>query len=414
MNTTFNRDEYISEVEKYIPWGSSTCSKAPSMPPYDPAAIVRGKGCRVWDIEGREFIDFRNGLGPVTLGYAYDEVNEAIKAQLSKGVVYGNPSVLEYELAKLICEIIPCAEMVRFLKTGGEAIAACIRLARGYSGKDHVIQIGYNGWLNSLSSNGAVLPGRMGTSTGNGVPKAIADLHHSAAYGNIDAVKALVEKFDDNVAAIVVAAAYTDTEIGKTFYPELRKLCDEKGIVLVYDEIVTGFRLALGGIQEYYGVTPDLAVFSKGMANGMPISVFCGKREIMKRCDRGGGVVISSTFSGDALALAAAIATINIYRRDNVVAHLWNTGEKLWGGCNKLFEEYNIPIRAIGFKPCITFSALPGAPAGIVNAMMRESYKNGLSFYSVSYINYSHKDADVEEVLVRMRKVCEALSSDNK
>ena len=407
--SVFNREEYLAEVNSYIPWGSSTCSKAPSVPPYDPAAIERGKGCRVWDIEGREFIDFRNGLGPVTLGYAYDEVNKAIIEQLEKGIVYGNPSVLEPVLAKKLCEIIPCAEMVRFLKTGGEAVAACMRLARGYTGRDHIIQIGYNGWLNSLSATGAVLPGRLGTSTKSGVPKPLADLHHSASFGNMAAVEKIVEDVGGNVAAIVVASAYNNVEVGKTFYPALRKLCDEKGIVLVYDEIVTGFRVALGGVQEYFGVTPDLAVFSKGMANGMPISAFCGKRDVMKCCDRGGGVIISSTFGGDAVSIASALATINIYQRDNVVDYLWKTGTKLWGGINALFEEYGIPAYVDGYMPCATFLSKNGS-SSVVSDVMREAYKNGISFYSVSYINYSHKEKDVEEVLAKMKTVCETLS----
>ncbi len=410
MTKVFNREEYLSEVESYIPWGSSTCSKAASFHPYDPAAIVRGKGCRVWDIEGREFIDFRNGLGPVTLGYAFDEVNEAIKAQLSKGVVYGNPHVLEFELAKIICEIIPCAEMVRFLKTGGEANAAAIRLARAYTGRDHVIQIGYNGWLNTLSSKCAPLPGGMGTSAGSGVPEALSALHHTAGFGNADDVKALVEKYSGNVAAIMVASAYTDPEIGHTYYPELRKICDENGIVLIYDEIVTGFRIALGGVQEYYGVVPDLAVFSKGMANGMPLSVFCGKRDIMKLCAKGGGCVISSTFGGDALAIAASLATINIYRRDNVVAYLAKMGKKLKDGANKLFEEYNVPIKAVGFDCFPSFVAVPGGRAGILQDMLLECYKNGVSFYHVAYINYSHKESDIDEVLSKLKIVCETIS----
>jgi len=406
---TFNREEYLKEAEYYIPWGSSTCSKAASFHPYDPAAIVRGKGCRVWDIEGREFIDFRNGLGPVTLGYAYDEVNDAVKEQLEKGVVYGNPSVLELELAKVVCDVIPCAEMVRFLKTGGEAIAAAIRLARAYTGRDHVIQVGYNGWLNTLASKCAPLPGGMGTSAGSGVPEALGSLHHSAPYGNVEAMKALVEQYSGNVAAIVVAAAYTDAEIGKTYYPALRKICDDNGIVLIYDEIVTGFRVALAGVQELYGVTPDLAVFSKGMANGMPLSVFCGKRDIMKLCAKGGGCVISSTFSGDALALAASLATINIYRRDNVIGHLYKMGRKLKDGANKLFGEYNIPIEAVGFDCFPSFAAKSGAPAGIVNDMLMECYKNGISFYHVAYVNFSHKESDIDEVLAKLKLVCEAI-----
>ncbi|MEA4832364.1 MAG: aminotransferase class III-fold pyridoxal phosphate-dependent enzyme [Oscillospiraceae bacterium] len=404
----FNRKEYLDNAQRLIPWGSSTCSKAPSYPPYDPAAIVRGKGCRVWDIEGREFIDFRNGLGPVTLGYAYPEVNEAIARQLECGAVFGNPSVLEPEVAQIISEIIPCAEMVRFLKTGGEAVAACIRLARGYTGRDHIIQIGYNGWLNSLSSGGAVLPGRLGSSSGNGIPAAISDLHHSAGWNSMDTIREITASVDGNVAAVVVAADYGRLEEGREFYPALRKYTKENGILLIFDEIVTGFRISLGGVQEYFGVTPDLAVFSKGMANGMPISVFCGSREVMKCCDRGGGVVVSSTFGGEALSLAAAKATINIYRRDNVIGHIWNTGKTLWSGANKIFEKHALPVRVLGAAPCPTFTDLPDG-GDIITRLMSACYKHGISFYNVSYVNFSHKADDIAEVLEKLEAACTEL-----
>src|SRR6476661_4310835 len=153
-------NRWTQRLQDVMPFGSSTSSKAPSLEPEEPSVIARGKGCRVWDDRGREFIDFRNGLGPVTLGYAFPAVNEAIKKQLDNGCVYGHPHPLECEVAEMLRDMIPCAEQVRFLKTGGEALAACIKIARAYTNREHVIQVGYNGWINSLSAGGRILPGQ--------------------------------------------------------------------------------------------------------------------------------------------------------------------------------------------------------------------------------------------------------------
>lgn len=399
-------DELLEKARKIIPWGSSTGSKAPSLRPYEPAAIVKGKGCRVWDVEGREFIDYRNALGPITLGYQFPDVDEAIKKQLESGIVFGHPSILEYEVAEMLTEVIPCAEQVRFLKTGGEALAACIRIARGYTGKDHVVQIGYNGWLNSLAAGGPVLPRLTGTSSGSGIPKCLSDLHHTCKWNDIEGIKKVYEEVNGNLAAIVIAADYAEMDKGATFYKEVREFADKNGIVLVYDEIVTGFRIALGGVQEYFNVKPDLAVFSKGIANGMPISVYAGKKEIMQKCDRGNGVVVSSTFAGETLSLAAAKAAITAYKKYNVVDHIWSQGKKLWGSLNEIFEKYNVPIEVKGFWPCPMFTAKDGAPADSISKFLTLSYKNGVSLYNVSYVNYSHKDKDIDETLQRLEKAC--------
>lgn len=402
----YTGDEYIKYSEAVLPYGSSTCSKAPSVRPFEPAAIRSGKGCRIYDIEGREFIDFRNSLGPITLGYQFPDTNEAIIEQLNKGIVFGNPADIEGEVAHMLSEVIPSAEKVRFLKTGGEAVAACIRMARAYTGKNHIIQIGYNGWLNSLSPDGPVLPRMQNTSTRNGVPYPLASLHHSCGFNNLPRIKEIVEETNNEVAAVVVAADYATMAEGKTFYPALREYCDQKGILLVYDEIVTGFRIAIGGIQEYFGVKPDLSVFAKGIANGMPLSAYVGRKEVMDKCDRGGGVSISSTLGGEALSLAACKASILAYKKYNVIDHLWNQGNKLWDAVNGLLEKYNLPLRMEGFAPCKTFIAQKSEIENPIGKFFACAFKNGVSLYNTSYVNYSHKDADVAETIERLEKAC--------
>jgi glutamate-1-semialdehyde 2,1-aminomutase len=404
--TTLNDSWDIAErMSQAIPWGSSTCSKQPKLYPEEPGVIVRGKGCRVWDADGREFIDFRNGLGPVTLGYGFPDVDNAIRTQLESGIVFGHPHPLEGQVAEMLIERIPGAEQARFLKTGGEALAACIRLARHVTGRDHIIQIGYNGWLNSLAAGARVLPGSNAPVNvpPAGVPKSISALHHTCPWNDLASLDALLAAHPGEVAAIIVAADYAQMAAGKTFYPALRARANEAVALLIYDEIVTGFRIAIGGVQEYFGVTPDLAVFSKGMANGMPLAAYVGKREVMSQLDK---VIVSSTFGGETLSLAAARAVMKVYSEQNVVSHLWSQGKTLWEGLNVLFQAYDIPAEVRGFWPCPTLTFSGEQKAIIREQFFRAAYRNGVSLYDVSYVNFSHKDSDIAEALQRLETAC--------
>ena len=389
-----------------MPFGSSCGSKAAVLMPEEPAVIVRGKGCRAWDAEGREFIDFKNALGPVTLGYQFPAVDNAIREQLENGILFSAPAPLEAEVSEMLSEMIPCAEQAVFLKTGGEACAAVIRLARAYTGRDHVIQIGYNGWLNTLGHGARILPSMDVVAGANlpGVPGVLSDLHHIAAWNDEQAINELFDEFDGKIAAIIVAMDYANPEAGKTFYPFLRQITEKKGALLIFDEIVTGFRVARGGVQEYFGVTPDLAVFAKGIANGMPLSVYAGRREIMKLLARGGGVVVSSTYGGETLSLAACRAVIRTYLEHDVVGHMWSHGSYLWDRVNDLFRKYAYPLEMKGFPCCKFFKPTDPGRSGAKNDFFRACFGNGVSLYNTSYINFSHQYSDLDEALSRMEQ----------
>ncbi len=393
-------------LRKVIPGGSSTGSKSPRLMPDEPGVIVRGEGCRVWDADGRDYIDYRNGLGPITLGYRYPAVENAIRRQLENGIIYGHPHPLEGEVAEMLCEVIPCAERVRFLKTGGEAVAACIRLARCHTGREHVVQIGYNGWLNSLSRYGRVGPRQAVSKAPPGVPEVLSDLHHSASWNDTAGLEELFADSGGRIAALVVAADYEKMSEGGSFYPFLRKLTSRYGTVLIFDEIVTGFRLATGGVQEYFDVTPDMAVFAKGIANGMPLSVYCGKTGIMENLKR---TTISSTYGGETLSLAAAKATIETYQTCNVVEHIWRKSECAWSGLNDLFKQHGIQVRLVGLWPCIAIVFDRDAPEDLEERFYRAAYRNGVSLYNISYVTFSHQDADIEETLVRLERAIKEL-----
>jgi glutamate-1-semialdehyde 2,1-aminomutase len=300
--------------------------------------------------------------------------------------------------------------MARFLKTGGEANAACFRLARAFTGRDHIVQIGYNGWLNTLAAGGMYRPGVALEGMPKGVPADVARLHHACGWNQIERLRELFAAYPGQIAAVAVAASYADMAAGNTFYPALRELTEAEGALLVYDEIVTGFRVATGGVQEYFGVTPDLAVFAKGIANGMPLSVYCGRRDVMELCGPGGGVTISSTYGGEALSLAAAKVVMGVYRDERVCAYLWRQGETMWGGLNAVFAEHGVPLAMKGFWPCPQLVALPGAPADLTSRFLTAAFAHGVALYGVSYVNFSHADADLAEALDRLALAVRSLA----
>jgi glutamate-1-semialdehyde 2,1-aminomutase len=380
-----------------MPVGSSTNSKAPTLLPEEPEVIVAGNGCRVWDDRGREFIDYRCALGPVTLGYRDARVDAAIRAQLDDGILFGHPHPLEITTAELFCSLVPGAEAARFLKTGGEALAAVIRIARAHTGRDRVVQIGYNGWLNSLAPGARVLPGATADAI-PGVPAALAALHHAVDWDDRDELTRLFDSHGADIALVLVAADYPSIPDAAEFYRFLREITARHGALLAYDEMVTGFRVALGGIAEATGVIPDLSVFGKGIANGMPLSVYCGRRDVLSVLDRG-EVVVTSTYGGETLSLAAATATMTAMRDEPILERLHIAGARLRDGMNALFADAGTDIRLVGHPACPQFTG----DDALLQAFLRAAFRNGLSFYRVVYVNAAHTDADIDDTLRRVK-----------
>lgn len=389
--------ELFKESLNYLGGGSSTNSKIPVFEE-EPAIIVKGKGCRVYDVDGNEYIDFRCALGPVTLGYNIDEINSAIIEQLKNGIVFSYPHYLEGEVAKKLVEIIPCAERVRFLKTGGEAISACIKIARNYTRRKKIIHCGYNGWLNFFATSGVLPPGLSSSTPLNGIPPEISSLHKTLQWADFESWENVFKNEGEEIAACVIASNYKEMEKGKEFLPFIRELTKRYGSLMIVDEIVTGFRVAIGGVHEYFNFLPDMAVFSKGIANGMPISAYLGKKELI---DSSKEIGISSTFGGETLSLSASLAVIEFYKKNNVIEYLWKTGEKMWGEINKLFKKYDIEAETRGFPVCPFFDFRNQEER---NLFFRKCFKNGVIFYNVGYICYSHKEKDIYEAIERVEK----------
>jgi glutamate-1-semialdehyde 2,1-aminomutase len=285
-----------------------------------PAFLEKGEGAVVWDVDGNAYLDFILGLGPVTIGYNDARVNQAILEQMSRGISFSQPHPIEIQLAQKIVEIVPCAQMVKFVKNGSDATTAAVRLARAYTGKDMILCCGYHGfhdWYVGITSNH------------KGVPKAVRELTQVFAYNDIDSLEGLFRKYENQVAAVILEPVAIE-EPKPGFLENIRALCDKNGVVLIFDEVVTGFRIALGGAQGHYRVTPDLCSMGKGVANGMPLSLLAGKKQIMSIIDH--GAFVSTTFGGETLSMAAALETIRIMEENNYYEHTWHLG-RTWLNC---------------------------------------------------------------------------------
>ena len=385
---------------KVIPMATQTHSKAPreALRGIEPCYIVRGKGCRVWDLDGNEYIDFRNALGPITLGYRFPPVDEAVRRQLESGVIFSYPHPLEVAVAEKLVDMIPCAESVRFLKTGGEAMAAAHLLARAFTGRDTILSCGYHGWVNN-----AFQPG---------VPEVVRSVYHDLPWGDVTPYAEAFAKSPEGIAAVSISCSYAEIEAGHTFLPALRELTQRYGALLIFDEIVTGFRLSNGGAQGYFGVTPDLAVFSKGIANGFPLSCYVGRRDVMAQVKR---AVVSSTFGGDTLGLAAAKAALETYEQEDVIGTLWARGKQLHEGFADICARLDAPAGFQGLPPTgqLVFTHPDAARNNALFLRFNgETLRRGVMIYYVCYPNYSHTVADVAGALEAMGEALAAMKEE--
>ena len=387
--------ELYDLAQQVIPLGTQTHSKAPreALRGVEPCYLVRGDGCRVWDADGNEYIDFRNGLGPITLGYRFPAVDEAVKEQLESGIVFSYPHPLEVEVAQRLVEVLPCAERVRFLKTGGEAMAAAHRLSRAFTERELILTCGYHGWVNTMARGG--------------VPEATRKTYMALPWGDIGPYAAAFEAAPDEIAAVSVACAYAEVEQGRSFLKALRKLTEQRGAVLIFDEIVTGFRLRRAGAQEYFGVIPDLAVFAKGLSNGVPLSCFVGQAAVMETVK---DCVVSSTFGGDTLGLAAARAVLDVYEREDVIGTLWKRGEQLHEGFNACSERLSLPVSFVGAPPVGQLVFDHPEAGRLFLRFNEEVLKRGIIVYSVCYTNFSHTEADIDQAVRAMGEALEVIA----
>lgn len=385
--------ELFKRVEKVIPLASQTFSKShlQFIKGQAPLFATHAKGAKIWDVDGNEYVDMINALLPVVLGYQYPAVDNAIKAQLKKGIILSLPSPLEYELAELLIKHIPCAEMVRFGKNGSDATTGAIRVARAYTGRDYVAVCGYHGWHDWYIGS---------TTRDLGVPKATKNLTLKFYYNDIDSLKALFRKYPGKIAAVIMEPMnYVEPEKG--FLEEVKEETHKNGALLIFDEVVTGFRFSLGGAQKYFKVTPDLASFGKSMANGMPISALVGKKKYMQIVDK---IFYSFTQGGEALSIAAAIATIKEMEKKKVIPYIWKLGKHLQDNTNELLVKHGLSefIQVKG-KPCWNLFMIKDiygySAIEIKTYLQQEILKAGFLWYGQHNMSFSHTKHQIEKLL---------------
>ncbi len=398
----FDRSDLLRpRAHALIPGGCHTYAKGDDQfPVLAPGFIARGAGCRVWDIDGNEFIEYGMALRAVTLGHAFPPVVQATYRQMLLGNNFTRPSCLEVECAEVMVDLIGSAEMVKFAKNGSDVTTAAVRLARAFTGRDVVAVCGdqpffsVDDWFIGATAMSA------------GIPEAIRKLTISFRYNDSDSVKELFDRYPGQIACLVLEAA-TAVEPTGYFLQEVRRLCTLHGALLILDEMITGFRWHLKGAQHYYGIDPDLSTFGKAMGNGFSIAALAGKREIMEL----GGIthktervfLLSTTQGAENHALAATLATIDVYRKENVVDHLWNIGEKLRQGINEIIAELKLNdyFQLLG-KPCNLVYATKDAdkqPSQPFRTLfLQETIKRGFLMPSM-VVSFSHGDKEIERTV---------------
>ena len=377
-------------AERVIPCGTQTLSKAPSqfVRGVYPKYLVSGRGCRVTDADGHEYIDYPMALGAVLLGHGHPVVAEAVARQARAGTLFTLMHPLEVEVAERLVDLVPCAEMVRFVKNGSDATAAAVRLARAYTGRDRVAYAGYHGWHDWFAGT-TPLPA--------GVPAACAALVRPFEYNRLESLAALFGEHPGEYAAVILEQGIAEPRDG--FLAGVRNLAHREGAVFIWDEIVTGLRYAPGGAQAVYGVTPDLACFGKALGNGLPIAAVVGCRPLMAEFER---VFVSMTYGGDALALAAARAVLDEIVRRPVVAHVWEVGRRWLDGARAAVEAAGLGLRLDGLPPrsVFVFADEGDAPATAVRSLfLQECVKRGVLFGVPILPSWAHGPEDIDRTL---------------
>ena len=394
--------DYLARAREVVPGVSQTLSKAPSMfvEGAYPVFLERGRGCRVWDVDGNEYVDYVMSLAAVTLGYAHPAIDEAVRRQLERGSLFSLPHPLEVEVSERLTRLIPCAQMVRFLKTGSEGNSAAVRVARAATGRDVIVYCGYSGWHDWYAVT---------TPRSKGIPKDFAQFVVPFTYNDLSSLEAALEEHRGRVAAVIMEPVLLDAPT-PGFLAGVRDAAHRHGALLIFDEIVSGFRWAIGGAQEYFGVAPDLAVFGKGIANGLPLAAVVGRRDLMREFEE---IFVSSTFGGDTLALAACRATLEEYGRRPVIAHLWKIGQRFQEGFAAVAGRLGVAARCIGYPvhPKIVIEhKVPETQRLLMSLFLQETARHGVIFHFAGFnISFSHAEADVDETLAACEKALRVL-----
>ena len=418
-------DMLFERAKAVIPGGVNSPVRAFGSVGMNPRFIVRAAGSRIWDEEGREYIDYIGSWGPMILGHAHPAVLESVASAAKDGLSFGAATRREVEMAELICSIVPGMEMVRMVNSGTEAVMSAIRVARGYTGRNKIIKFSgcYHGHTDAMlvkAGSGLMTQGIPGSI---GVPAGCTADTLTAKYNDLESVKALFSANPGEIAAVILEPVGANMGVvlpREGFLSGLRRLCDQEGSILIFDEVITGFRLALGGAQEYYGVQPDLTTFGKIIGGGMPVGAYGGKREIMSQVSPVGPVYQAGTLSGNPVAMAAGLAQLRLLKEDDgLYQRLNRTGDRFFAELDRILNDAGVPHRLnhIGSLGCVFFN--DGSPVEdyesaqlcdttrytrYFKAMLESGIYLAPSQFEAMFLSLAHSVEDLEATLSAVRK----------
>jgi len=410
--------KYWGEAKKYLAGGVNSPVRAFKSVGGTPRFILRGKGSKIYDAQGKEYIDYCLSWGPLILGHTHPEVIQVVKKILSCGTSFGAPTVLETELAKKICQAFPSIELVRLVNSGTEAVMSAIRLARGYTKRNKIIKFagcyhGHSDYLLVSAGSGATT---LGIPDSLGVPKNFVEETIVLSYNNLVQVKKTVKKFAQQIAAIIVEPVVGNMGVvlpKGDFLQVLRQLCDKHEIILIFDEVITGFRLAYGGAQEYYGIKADLTCLGKIIGGGCPVGAYGGKKEIMQMVSPVGGVYQAGTLSGNPVAVSAGLKTLEILSRGKPYELLAENTEYLVSEMKKNAEKLGMKIRINSVSSMFTLffterevydyqtakTSDTKKYAQYFHLMLNEGIYLPPSQFEANFLSTAHKQVDLEKTI---------------
>lgn len=396
--------EWWARAERVIPCGTQTLSKGPTqfVQGVSPIYLERGSGSHVWDVDGNEYVDFPMALGPVILGYAEPAVDDAIRRQLEAGITFTLMHPLEVEVAERIVALCPGVEAVRFGKSGSDAVSAAVRAARAHTGRAHVLVAGYHGWHDWYIGT---------TPRSRGVPAATAALTSTFPYNDLDGLASALDQYRHDVAAVVLEPSGLDTP-GDGFLEGVVELSREAGAISIFDEVITGFRLAPGGARQRYTVQPEISCYGKALGNGMPISAVAGSWTVMSAFEE---VFFSTTHGGETLSLAAAAAVLDTLADGSVLAGIEARGRRMLDGLVELVATHGVgdSVR-IGGEPQRAVVAFGGPDQLVVRSWVQQRLiEEGVLFNGSMFVCARHSDADVDRALAAFDSAFSSLASDH-
>lgn len=420
--------ELFQEAQQYLPGGVDSPVRAFKAVRGTPLFIVRGHGSKVYDADGNEYIDYVCSWGPLILGHSHPQVVDAVKRAAERGTSFGAPTELETNLAKMICAAIPSIEMIRFVNSGTEATMSALRLARAFTGRDKIVKFagGYHGHADGLLVKGGSGLATLSLPSSPGVPSSYTQNTLVAPYNNADAVAQLFQRYPDEIAAVIVEPVAANMGVvppQPDFLGSLRSLTRQFDTLLIFDEVITGFRVTYGGAQNLFKITPDLTCLGKVIGGGLPVGAYGGRREIMEMMAPIGPVYQAGTFSGNPLAMTAGIETLKVLSHPGVYERLEDAASRLEEGIVKAVSSLKLNLTVSRFaslltvfftdKPALDYESISSADTALFGRFFQQLLSEGVylppSQFEAAFVSLTHSDEDIQTTVEKISKALSRL-----